>query len=491
MGFPVIKAVTYALAHTPDLVRYGSKPEREVEKEPELLGRINAHLRTFEQACAYPPNQVFIGRLPPEALWDMEAPWWKQEESEVVRSGEFGEIMPEAEFYGMLRFADEFDLVWLEKDFLNGVRLQLAEHPLFSDEDLKRLGEGHSLEAIESRVAAENALPLFSGSQLVGCFRRGHEEDAFLSPSILLENLACKATGILAMRGLFERYQSGEIAPHLIDYVINSGEEAVGDRYQRGAGNLAKAMAELSGCLNSTGGDVKAFCCGPIHSMVMAAGLVQSNTFRNVLVVGGGALGKLGMKFRGHLAHGMPILEDVLASFAILIGPDDGKNPCLRLDAIGKHDVRFSGSAQGISQALIASPLDKLGRKITDIDKYSVELHNPEVTEPSGSGNVPQYNYRTIASLGVIRKEWSREAIKDFERQYGLPGFAPTQGHVPSAIPYLGHARNAIIRGEIQSAMFIGKGSLFLGKMTNLSDGMSFILESQQSQSTDDEVVKG
>jgi len=211
----------------------------------------------------------------------------------------------------------------------------------------------------------------------------------------------------------------------------------------------------------------------------MAAGLVQSGIFRNVLVVGGGALGKLGMKFLGHMVKDMPILEDVLAAFAILIGPHDDHNPAIRLDAIGKHDVRYSGSAQGIAQALIAAPLDKLGRRITDIDRYSVELHTHEVTEPAGSGNVPRNSYRTIASLGVMRGEWPREAIADFELNHGLPGFSPTQGHVPSAIPYLGHARAAMLRGELKTAMFIGKGSLFLGKMTNLSDGMSFILEAQ------------
>ncbi|HWP41941.1 MAG TPA: glycine/sarcosine/betaine reductase complex component C subunit beta, partial [Blastocatellia bacterium] len=294
---------------------------------------------------------------------------------------------------------------------------------------------------------------------------------------ILLENLACKATGIMAIRWLFELNKSDGIDPLAIDYVINSGEEAVGDRYQRGAGNLAKAMAERSGCSNSTGSDLKAYCCGPIHSLVVAAGLVQSGVFKKVLVVGGGALGKLGMKFRGHLAKDMPVLEDVLASFAILVEPHDGKNPVIRLDAIGKHDIRYSGSAQAVVQALVAVPLDKLHRKIADIDKYSVELHNPEVTEPAGSGNVPRYNYRTIASLGVLRQEWPREAISEFEKKHGLPGFSPTQGHVPSAVPYLGHARQAMLRGELTSAMFIGKGSLFLGKMTNLSDGMSFILE--------------
>ncbi|MBI3949065.1 MAG: glycine reductase [Acidobacteria bacterium] len=479
MGFPVVKAVSYALAHTPDLVRYGSKPERELRKEPALFERMAVHLQGFEQACAYPPNQVCIGNLAPEALWDRDTPWWQHGICAASRFGRYGEIMPEAEFYGLLGFADEFDLVLLEQSFMGSVRERLQEHRLFHPEDLNRLGTGHSIEKIDSRIAHDGAYPLYFDGRVVGCICRGHDEDPFLAPGILLENLACKATGILAIRWLFELHGSEEINPLAIDYVINSGEEAIGDRYQRGAGNLAKAMAELSGCANSTGGDVKAFCCGPIHSLVMAAGLVQSGIFQNVLVVGGGALAKLGMKFRGHLAHQMPILEDVLASFAILIGPDDGKNPSIRLDAIGKHDVRYSGSAQEIAQALIAMPLDKLGRKIPEIDRYAVELHNPEVTEPAGSGNVPRYNYKMIASLGVIRKEWPRESLNDFEKSHGLPGFSPTQGHVASAIPYLGHARDAMLRDDLQSAMFIGKGSLFLGKMTNLSDGMSFILEAQ------------
>lgn len=477
MSFPAVKAVSYVLAHTPDLVRYGSKPERELRKDPSLQVRLAQHMRAFESATAYPPNQVFIGGQAPESLWDTEQPWWRREDRTASRFGPYGEIMPEGEFYGLLRFADEFDLVWLESSFLEMAREQLKAHPLFASDELNRLGSGHASQAIENRIEREGAFPLLQGGELVGCIGRGHEEDPFLTPGLLLENLACKATGILAIRWLLERGRGGDGEPLEIDYVLNCGEEAVGDRYQRGAGNLAKAMAELSGCPRSTGSDIKAFCCGPIHGVVIASALVQSGIFKHVLVVGGGALAKLGMKFRGHVAHQMPILEDVLAAFAILIGPGDGRNPTIRLDAIGKHDVRCSGSAQGIAEALIAAPLDKLGRKIPDIDKYSVELHNPEVTEPAGSGNVARYNYRMIASLGVLRGEWAREAIAEFEKKHGLPGFSPTQGHVPSAIPYLGHARDAMLRGELRTAMFIGKGSLFLGKMTNLSDGMSFILE--------------
>lgn len=481
MNFPVIKAVSYALAHTPDLVPYGSKPERELRKEPALYERLVAHLRTFDQACAYPPHQAFIGHTSPEALWDRETPWWRHPDVAAKRWGPYGEIMPEAEFYGLLRFSDEFDLIWLDETFLSAVRQQLRAHPLFRTEDLDRLGDGHALDRIQSKIADEGALPLRHQDRIVGCVCRGHDEDPFLTANILLENVACKATGILAIRWLFERHREEGVRPEAIDYVINAGEEAVGDRYQRGAGNLAKAMAERSGCVNSTGGDVKAFCCGPIHSLIIAAGLVHAGIFEHVLVVGGGALAKLGMKFRGHLKHDMPIMEDVLASFAILVGPPDDRNPRIRLDAIGKHDVRYSGSAQSIAQALIANPLDTLGHKITDIDRYAVELHNPEITEPAGSGNVPRYNYRTIAGLGVMRGEWPRQAIAEFERSHGLPGFSPTQGHVASAVPYLGHARDAMRRGDLRTVMFIGKGSLFLGKMTNLSDGMSFILEAPKA----------
>jgi betaine reductase len=52
--------------------------------------------------------------------------------------------------------------------------------------------------------------------------------------------------------------------------------EAVGDRYNRGGGNLAKAIAEQVGCIKASGCDVKAFCAGPMYAVVQAASLVQS-----------------------------------------------------------------------------------------------------------------------------------------------------------------------------------------------------------------------
>jgi betaine reductase len=115
------------------------------------------------------------------------------------------------------------------------------------------------------------------------------------------------------------------------------------------------------------------------------------------------------------------------------------------------------------------------------MDKYATELHNPEVTEPSGSGNVPLLNYRLIAALAVRAKELDRAALSDFVRAHGLPGYAPTQGHIASAIPFLGHACDRIAAGGMRRVMFLAKGSLFLGRMTQMSDGLSFVLERNPS----------
>ncbi len=56
-------------------------------------------------------------------------------------------------------------------------------------------------------------------------------------------------------------------------------------------------------------------------------------------------------------------------------------------------------------------------------------------------------------------------------------GWAPTQGHIPSGVPYVGFAKDDLTTGTINRAMIVGKGSLFLGRMTNLFDGVSVILE--------------
>ena len=257
---------------------------------------------------------------------------------------------------------------------------------------------------IEERLAREDgALPLLLRSgEVIGVLQTDYEEDTALSPDVLLENLAVKATGTMALRALLAG--SGAAATS-IDYVIGCGEEAIGDRYNRGGGNLAKAVAEAAGCLEATGSDVKAFCCAPVHALVVAGGLVTSGVYPSIAVVGGCSLAKLGMKFRGHLAKGVPIMEDMLVGFAVLVGPDDGASPMLRLDSVGRHNVGAGSVQQAIVEALVQAPLERLGLGFEDIDKYSTELHNPEITDTAGSGDVPRTNYRLIAALAARKGE--------------------------------------------------------------------------------------
>jgi len=475
---PVVKGVSYFLAHVPGMIRHGSKPSREIQKTPSLLSPILDHLLTFDQAVAYPPNQVFIGNVDPDDLWHMPAPWYQNPIPNASRWGAFGEIMPEEEFYGMIKICDEFELVLLEESFLQEIALRLRDHPLFNSEDIQKLGKGVSLEQIETKLSEGHAMPLYTkGDRLVGCIQGaqgyGAEEDASLVPDILIENLSARASGVMALRHLIAK--TGEAQE--IDYLLGYGEEAVGDRYNRGGGSLSKAIGELCGCTRATGSDVKAFCCAPVHALMLAAGLIASKVFNNVALVAGGSFAKLGMKFQGHLRHDMPILEDVLAAIAIWVSQDDGRSPVIRLDSIGKHEIGSGSAQQAILQKLVVEPLDRLGLKLTQVDKYATEMHNPEITEPQGSGNVPRTNYRIIGSLAVLRNEIQRNDLDHFVEVYGMPGFSPTQGHIPSAVPYLGHAVRNIMSGKMQNTMFLAKGSLFLGRMTQLADGISFLLE--------------
>ncbi len=470
----VVRGARMLLAHAPGLVAHGSKPARELARDPALSARLSAHLRTYEAAAAYPPNRVFLGALSPDALAAMPRPWFTAA-GPLEPRGPHGFLVPEETLYAFLKADDEFDLVWLDERFAGEARDALAHHPLALPGDVERLGAGKPASALRARIEGGEALPLeLRDGRLVGCVGRAHADDASLAADVVLENLTAKTTGVLALRTLAA---DGLVDAATLPYVINSGEEAVGDRYQRGGGNLAKAVAERCGCPAASGADVKAFCCGPVHAFVVAAALVAAGIFAEVAIVGGAALAKLGMKFQGHLAKGHPIVEDVLAGFAAVVGRDDGAAPVIRLDAIGRHAVGAGGAQQAILEALTVRPLAELGLRLTDVDRYATELHNPEATEPAGSGNVPLLNYRLLAALAIARGEIARPDLASFVSRHGLPGFSPTQGHIASAVPFLAHAVDGLTVGSLRRVMFLAKGSLFLGRMTQMSDGLSFILE--------------
>ena len=478
MTFPVLKQSAFVLAHVPNLVCYGSKPFREAQQGDDgLQARLRASFRSYDAARGYLPNQVFLGAEPPEALKDADRPWHANTLPNAERFAPFGEIMPEAEFFCLLKLADQFDLLWLSDAFLRLAYPQVLKHPFLAASLTERKPPGRELPIIEEQIKSGEAMPIEHAGELIGCIRREHEFDPSLWCEVLLENLAGKASGALALRHLLQNMSA---EPDEVSYLLSCSEEAVGDRYNRGGGNLAKAIAEEAGCVNASGSDVKAFCAAPVHALVHAAALVQAGVFSNVVVVAGGSLAKLGMKCMGHLDKAMPILEDCLAAMAFWVGPDDARSPRIRLDAVGKHDVSYGVSPQGMLEALVVEPLLRNGLTICDVDRYAVELHNPDITEPAGSGNVPRNNYRMLAAMAVMRGEIERGAIDDFVAKRGMVGFAPTQGHIPAAVPYIGHALPALQDGRLKRAMFIAKGSLFLGRMTQLADGMSFILEANE-----------
>ena len=431
-------AVTHAslvLEHVPDLVRYGSKPSR----EPAKLDDLTARLRTFEDAVAYPPNQVFIGNLAPEDLWERPRAWWQHPVEAASPRGVSGDIMPQPAFYDLLTDVDRFDLMQT------------------------------------GRAPRPDELALHDGATLIGAFAGDHPHDESLSAQALLENLAIKASGVHALRDLLAR---ADIDPASVTFAIGCGEEAVGDRYQRGGGNMAKAIAEDCGLVRASGIDVKSFCAAPVHALVLAAALIEAGVERRVVVVAGGSLGKLGMKFEGALAKGFPILEDVLAGMAVVVELADGSNgPVLRTDAVGRMPVEAGETPQAQLGALVGEPLDALGIGINDVGVYATEIHNPEITEPQGGGDVADRNYKMLAGLGVLRGELTRDDIPLFARFHGLPGFAPTQGHIASAIPWLPHALARMHTGGLHRTMLLAKGSLFLGRLTRQWDGVSVTLE--------------
>lgn len=475
MMYPVLKGVGYALIHTPDMLIHNGTTqttEKIVNPESAYLKTLPAHMRSFEQVLNYAPNQVYIGNMTPEDLRKYEMPWFDQDVEKATRYGKYGEIMPQDEFILLMKIADAFELVMIEKGFMEQVRKKLAEHPLFTKE-VSELPEGVEIQEIEEAVK-QHAEAIYHEGKLVGCVKKAHDVDINLSAHVLFENLAVKASGILAFKHLIAKngFQVEDV-----QYVIECSEEACGDMNQRGGGNFAKSIAERCGAVNATGSDTRGFCAAPVHALTQAAALVQSGIYENVVIVAGGATAKLGMNGKDHVKKGMPVLEDVLGSFAIMVSKNDGVNPVIRTDLTGKHTVGTGSSPQAVISSLVIEPLDRAGLKMTDIDKFAVEMQNPDVTKPAGAGDVPEANYKMIAALGVKRRELERSQLAEFIVKHGMKGWAPTQGHIPSGVPYLGFAKEDLTNGTLNRVMVIGKGSLFLGRMTDLFDGVSIIME--------------
>ena len=468
----VIKGASYVLVHTPDMVLYNGTTqttERVVNPDSEYLKAVPEHLRSYEEAVSYWPNQTYIGNAHPDELAAVEFPYYDKKKEGPKRYGKYGEIMPEEEFLFLVQACDMFEVVRLDKAFVAKYKDVFAQDPIISDDIIEK-------------------------HQLVGCVKPAHDIDVNLSSHIMHENLMSKASSVLA---LLYAVKNAGIEKSDVEYVIDCAEEACGDMNQRGGGNFAKAAAEVAGLVNATGSDARGFCAAPTHALIEAAALVKSGAYKTVVVTAGGCTAKLGMNGKDHVKKGLPILEDCLGGFAVVVSENDGVNPEIDLDMLGRHSVGTGSAPQNVIGSLVADPLDRVGMKITDIDKFSPEMQNPDITKPAGAGDVPLANYKMIGALAVKRGELERKELVNFTKEHGLTGWAPTQGHIPSGVPYIGFAREDILSGKIKNAMIIGKGSLFLGRMTNLFDGVSFVIhgntaaEEKAASGVSEEEVKG
>ena len=102
----VIRGAGYVLAHTPDMVLHNGTTqttERIVNPDSEYLKELPSHIRSFEQAVAYWPNQVYIGNKTPDELAAVAQPWCDKECDCHERYGKFGQMMPQNEFLLLMR----------------------------------------------------------------------------------------------------------------------------------------------------------------------------------------------------------------------------------------------------------------------------------------------------------------------------------------------------------------------------------------------------
>lgn len=119
MTFPVIKAAGYILVHAPNIMmEHGTTitMERKNNPDSDYLQKTLKFIRTFEEAVNYAPNQVYIGNLTPEELQTVPQPWYQNLVAKGP-DGKYGDIIPENEFYAVMKIADSFQLVELEQEF--------------------------------------------------------------------------------------------------------------------------------------------------------------------------------------------------------------------------------------------------------------------------------------------------------------------------------------------------------------------------------------
>ena len=136
----VIKGAGYVLVHTPEMVVYNGTTqttERVVNPESEYLKELRDHLRSYDTCVNYWPNQVYIGNATPDDLAQVEFPYYDKVKEGAERYGKYGEIMPEEEFLFLVQISDQFEVVKLEKNFVEKYKGQFAANPIITEATIR------------------------------------------------------------------------------------------------------------------------------------------------------------------------------------------------------------------------------------------------------------------------------------------------------------------------------------------------------------------
>jgi len=152
MNKPVIKGTSYILIHAANLTQsMGSTQtmERALNPESEYLKMLPDHLRSYQEVVDYAPNQVYIGNIKPDQLESVARPWYQTPLQIGKAQGPYGEIIREDNFYAYLKLVDTFDLVLLERDFVERVSSHLPGPNLLAN---GTLGMGTELAEIQKHV---------------------------------------------------------------------------------------------------------------------------------------------------------------------------------------------------------------------------------------------------------------------------------------------------------------------------------------------------
>ena len=163
-NYAVIKGASYVLAAAPDMVLHNGTTqttEKIVNPESEYLKLLPQHLRSYDDVLHYIPNQVYIGNMTNSELADVEFPYYDKKAPEGKRYGKYGEIMPEEEFLFLVQISDQFEVVKLEKNFVEKYKGQFAANPIITEDISSQIEDGVELSEIEGYVNDEHAEALY------------------------------------------------------------------------------------------------------------------------------------------------------------------------------------------------------------------------------------------------------------------------------------------------------------------------------------------